>query len=236
MQQALLDGATVASPPTPGPSDYDAAYAAALRAPSDMQLMRLVMRTGPCWPALAPATAAALLAAFTRCVREGSMLHRVLPWLWRLADSEAEGGGGGGSGGVSGGGGSLLVVGAAAQRALLDALVACPAAEDMQVSRMRMRVRDRAVILALQPGLRWQLPVTPPSQSILRATARQSLMSAHASHDPRTRCSYYTRRCAACGRAAVAVLQRRARMHERQRTHAFLRQFLVSSSHADMLV
>lgn len=118
-----MDGAGVSSPPTPAPSDYDAAYAAALRVPSDMQLMRLVMKTGPCWPALAPTTRSALLAAFTRCVREGSMLHRVLPWLWRLADSEADGGGGG-----------LVAVDTPGQHALLDALAACPAAEDALVS------------------------------------------------------------------------------------------------------
>jgi hypothetical protein len=120
--QALLDvgggGAGFCSPLTPaGPCDIEAAYAQALRTPSDMHLMRLIMKTGPCWSALSEQTAAGLLAAFTRCLQSGVMLHRVLPWLWRLADE----------------GRGPCEVAPRARRQLLDALMSCPAAEDLQV-------------------------------------------------------------------------------------------------------
>jgi len=46
------------------------------------------------------------------------MLHRVLPWLWRLADEDA----------------GLPEVAPSLQQQLLEALECCPAAEDLQVS------------------------------------------------------------------------------------------------------
>lgn len=51
-------------------------------------------------------------------LQDGVMLHRVLPWLWRLADEDA---------------GHRMQVPAPEQQQLLAALVACPAAEDVQV-------------------------------------------------------------------------------------------------------
>jgi hypothetical protein len=119
----MLDGCGSAGffsgPPTPhAPCDVEAAYTQALHAASDMRLLRLVMKTGPCWGALAPPTAEGLLGAFVRCVRDGVMLHRVLPWLWRLADEGEVG---------------RPEVGAEGRRQLLEALGSCLAAEDVQV-------------------------------------------------------------------------------------------------------
>lgn len=45
------------------------------------------------------------------------MLHRVLPWLWRLADEDA----------------GRPEVPKTLQQQLLEALALCPAAEDLQV-------------------------------------------------------------------------------------------------------
>lgn len=45
------------------------------------------------------------------------MLHRVLPWLWRLADEDA----------------GRPEVPVSLQQQLLEALECCPAAEDLQV-------------------------------------------------------------------------------------------------------
>lgn len=48
------------------------------------------------------------------------MLHRVLPWLWRLADEDA-------------GQPEKFEVPKALRQQLLEALECCPAAEDLQV-------------------------------------------------------------------------------------------------------
>lgn len=50
-------------------------------------------------------------------LQDGVMLHRVLPWLWRLADEDA----------------GRPDVPEALQQQLLEALECCPAAEDLQV-------------------------------------------------------------------------------------------------------
>ena len=75
--QASLDGGGYCSPRTPGASDVESAYANALRMGSDIHLLRLLQKTGPCWNALSSATAGGLLAVLVRMVRGGSMLPRV---------------------------------------------------------------------------------------------------------------------------------------------------------------
>ena len=112
--------------------------------------MRLLQKTGPVWPQLAPQTCQDLLVVFIKHVRvrrdavwaivarlnfcqqgtcdgphacrcaasqDGVMLHRVLPWLWRLADEDA----------------GRPEVPPPLQQQLLAALNGCPAAEDPQV-------------------------------------------------------------------------------------------------------
>lgn len=53
------------------------------------------------------------------------MLHRVLPWLWRLADDEQQG---------------RPEVPWEVRQQLLEALRLCPAAEDVQVRRAAARM------------------------------------------------------------------------------------------------
>lgn len=50
-------------------------------------------------------------------LQDGVMLHRVLPWLWRLADEEVR----------------PYAPTRSQQQQLLEALECCPAAEDLQV-------------------------------------------------------------------------------------------------------
>lgn len=54
-------------------------------------------------------------------LQDGVMLHRVLPWLWRLADEDA----------------GLPEVPPSLQQQLLEALECCPAAEDLQVGMQK---------------------------------------------------------------------------------------------------
>ncbi|WIA12977.1 hypothetical protein OEZ85_006589 [Tetradesmus obliquus] len=101
------------------PSDLDTAYADALRGDKgDVHLLRLIQKTGPVWSKLAPHTSKGLLAVFIKHVKDGVMLHRVLPWLWRLAD-EDEG---------------RPDLPEELQQQLLEALHCCPVAEDPQTS------------------------------------------------------------------------------------------------------
>ncbi|GLC51195.1 hypothetical protein PLESTB_000476100 [Pleodorina starrii] len=59
---------------------------------SDMQLLRLMVRTGPIWGDLGPELSAQLLAAFTASLQQaradGPMLTRMVPWLYRLVDDK----------------------------------------------------------------------------------------------------------------------------------------------------
>ncbi|MEW5309748.1 MAG: hypothetical protein WDW38_001610 [Sanguina aurantia] len=74
------------------PLDMDAAYADALQSNrGSMHLMRLLAKTGCVWNELTQGTANTLLGAFIGYVNDhthGSMLPKILPWLWRLADEE----------------------------------------------------------------------------------------------------------------------------------------------------
>lgn len=58
------------------------------------------------------------------------MLHRVVPWLWRLADEDA----------------TRPAVLPDMQKQLLQALRSCPAADDIQVSSIVMLLDCQAVV------------------------------------------------------------------------------------------
>jgi hypothetical protein len=62
--------------------DYESTYATVLRGGSDIQLLRLLQKSGPCWHALSAQTAAELLAALVRMVRDGTMIARVSGCWW----------------------------------------------------------------------------------------------------------------------------------------------------------
>lgn len=55
---------------------------------SDLELLRLVQRTGPVIRDLAPDTTNRILGAFHQLLCEGTAVARILPWLWQLSEPE----------------------------------------------------------------------------------------------------------------------------------------------------
>jgi hypothetical protein len=72
-------------------------------------------------------------------LQDGVMLHRVLPWLWRLADEDA----------------GRPEVPESLQQQLLEALECCPAAEDLQVWHIPWGYADRWGALQLHLLFFW---------------------------------------------------------------------------------
>ena len=52
----------------------------------DLELLRLVQRTGPVIQDLAPDTINRLMTAFHQLLCEGTAVPRILPWLWQLSE------------------------------------------------------------------------------------------------------------------------------------------------------
>eukprot|EP00878_Enallax_costatus_P047027 GHUV01057389.1.p2 GENE.GHUV01057389.1~~GHUV01057389.1.p2 ORF type:complete len:116 (+),score=40.32 GHUV01057389.1:258-605(+) len=83
----------------------------------DVHLLRLIQKTGIAWHILSPDTSRDLLQFFIKEVEEGVMLHRIIPWLWRLADEDDS---------------NRPEVPVIMQERLLEALRLCPAADDVK--------------------------------------------------------------------------------------------------------
>ncbi|GMH34357.1 hypothetical protein BSKO_02191 [Bryopsis sp. KO-2023] len=85
--QATIDPEKQSSSPTL--ADLDGAYAEALSIPNnELQLIRLIQRTGPVIPELNLGTLNQLLRVFHQFLWEGRALGRILPWFWQLVEPQ----------------------------------------------------------------------------------------------------------------------------------------------------
>eukprot|EP00884_Botryococcus_braunii_P001746 jgi/Botrbrau1/11572/Bobra.60_1s0023.2 len=68
----------------------DGAYLEAMRSSQGgLRLLRLMQKTGPVWTDLQADVAMPLLSAIESLLASNTQLHRLLPWLWALADEDS---------------------------------------------------------------------------------------------------------------------------------------------------
>ena len=82
-------------------------------ASGELELLRLMQRTGSAWADLSPETADGLLSTMVKLLHERTAIPRILPWLKELAHPSC-----------------TLLIPQNTRRALLAALASVPAGED----------------------------------------------------------------------------------------------------------
>lgn len=74
---------------SPAPADLDSAYSEALTIPNnELQLLRLIQKTGAVFPELSISTLNILITAFHQFLWESRAVGKILPWFWQLVEPQ----------------------------------------------------------------------------------------------------------------------------------------------------